>query len=120
MLPFSTLITSSLSVLGAHRAVGADVADRGDVELQRPEAPGEGDLLLAGQMLAGEDQQGVVEPGAVERGEGRLVELGELQAGDDRAEAGVQRFDVEVVGHVFGSGLLPGGSDHKPDRTRAD
>jgi hypothetical protein len=47
-------------LLLAQGAVFLDVADRGHLELEWPEALGEGDLLVAREMLAGEDQQGVL------------------------------------------------------------
>jgi len=49
-------------------------------------------------MLAGKDQQRVIEPGSVERGERLVVELGELQTGDHRAKRGVERLDLEAGG----------------------
>ena len=71
------------------------------LELERAEAPGEGDLLVARQVLVGEDQQRVVEPCRVERAEVRLVEFRHLHAAHDGAEGRiVDRLDVEGVGHV--------------------
>ena len=80
-------------------AVLADVADRAHLELERAEALGEGDLLVLLEELAREDQQGVFEPGGVEGLPGRLVELGQADAGDHCPERGVDRLDVEGLGH---------------------
>jgi len=56
-------------------AVRFDVADRGHLEFERPEALGEGDLLVAREMLVGKDQQRVLEPGGVERAPSGVVQL---------------------------------------------
>ncbi len=69
------------------------------LELERPEALGEGDLLVLLQELAGKDQQGVFEPGVVQGLPGGLVELGQPDPGDDRAEGRVERLDVECLCH---------------------
>jgi hypothetical protein len=81
-------------------AVRFDVADRGHLEFERPEALGEGDLLVAREMLVGKDQQRVLEPGGVERAPGGVVQLRDLDAADYGAEAGVERFDIESACHV--------------------
>src|SRR6185312_7914480 len=56
------------------------------------------------------DQQGVLQPGVVQRTPGRFVELGQAQAGDHRPERGVDRLDVEGLGHGVLDGLLDEGS----------
>src|SRR5579883_709605 len=76
-------------------AVLLDVADRCHLELERPETLGEGDLLGARQMLPGEDQQRVFQPGVIERPECPFVDLRDAEAGDDGAERSVDRFDLE-------------------------
>ena len=78
-------------LLEPQAAVLLDVADRRHLELERPEALGEGDLLLAREMLVGKDQQRMFQPGGVERVEGLVVDLGNAKAGDNRAEGGVDR-----------------------------
>ena len=55
----------------------------------------EGGLLFLGQMLIGKNQQRVVEPGAIEILPRCFIDAGELDAGDDGAEGGVERFDFE-------------------------
>jgi hypothetical protein len=50
-------------------------------------------------LLTGENQQRVVQPGAVERGEGRIADLGQSDAGHHRAERGVQRLELEGPHH---------------------
>jgi hypothetical protein len=50
-------------------------------------------------VLSGEDQKGVLEPGPIERIERRLIDLGQLEAGNDGAEGGGEWSDIEWIGH---------------------
>ena len=72
-------------------ALGVDVAEGHRLELERTEPPCEGVLLVDGQELAREDQQGVFEPRLVQRLERGFADGAQLDAGDYCAESGVQR-----------------------------
>src|SRR5262249_11763655 len=60
---------------------------------------GEGDLIVALQMLVGEDQQRILQPSGIQLTEAGVVELGDLHAPDHGAERGVERLDVERACH---------------------
>ena len=89
-------------VVRAQGPVGAHVGDRRQVELQRPEPAGESDLVGLAQMLAGKDQQAVVQPDRIERGEGRLAQVGEFQPGHDGPERRRNGLDAEGKGVAHG------------------
>ena len=83
------------------RAVGLHVAERCQVELERSEAPGKSDLFIATEMLAGKNQQRVLEPRGVELVPHRVVDRGDLHPGHHRAESRVERLDVECARHAI-------------------
>jgi hypothetical protein len=56
-------------------------------------------------VLPGKDQQGVLEPQAVQLVEPVVVELAQTHPRDDRAEGRVERFDL--VPAVVRHGLVP-------------
>ena len=61
------------------------------VDLHLAEAAGEGDLRARRQVLVAEQQQLVLEERGVDRREGRVVDLGDLQIQHLRAEAALER-----------------------------
>src|SRR6185503_2042736 len=63
------------------------------VEVAEPAA--EGDQLLVGQRLIPEEQHLIIEPGAVNRCEGTIVDRAQVDALHFRAERGVHRPDAE-------------------------
>ena len=52
------------------------------------------------EVLAGEDEKSVAEPGGVQIPPPGVVEFGEPHARDDGAEGGVERSNVEGVRHA--------------------
>ena len=76
------------------------VAERCKVELERSKSPGEGDLLIATEVLTGENEKRVLEPRSVEIVPRRVVQRGEPDARHYRAECRVERFDVECACHA--------------------
>jgi len=80
-------------------AVRLHVADRRPFKLERSESLGEGDLLVAAQMLAGEDEQRVLQPDGVEITPHRVVECGKPKTRHHGAERRVERFDIECAWH---------------------
>ena len=57
-------------------------------EVEIAEAAAEGDEVGVGESLAAEEQDRVIEPGGVERGEGGIVEIAEVDPGHFGPEAG--------------------------------
>jgi hypothetical protein len=57
-------------------------------EVEIAEAAAEGDEVGVGETLAAEEQDGMGEPGGVERGESGIVEIAEVDPGHFHPEAG--------------------------------
>src|SRR5882757_2401697 len=84
----------------AQRAVRFYIADRRHLEFERPETPGEGDLLVTLEVLAGENEQRVLQPGGKELAPDHLVEVAQLDPRHHRAEGGVDGPDRQSACHV--------------------
>jgi len=74
------------AVIRSYRAVLADVADRGEIELQLAKATGECDLLVIAEVLVRKHQQRVLQPQLVESGEFGFAQVRESGTGHHRTE----------------------------------
>ena len=72
----------------------ADICHWRSLELERSETSGEFVLLVLAQVLAGKDQQGVLEPSPMHGLECGAIDRSKLDAMDDRAKGCVHRLDV--------------------------
>ncbi|MCY1546196.1 hypothetical protein D9M68_821830 [compost metagenome] len=76
------------------------------MDLQRAEAATEGDLLLGGDALVTEDQQGVIQMGAMDASEVGIAQgTGQVQADDFGTQWCVEGTDVERLGRRLATGL---------------